>query len=71
MLAKGATEDFKENDLKKARNAMSDRVGTRKTGIGGGWNWFLIQEGVSSQSAAASAADQMIGRNPEFGPPTR
>jgi hypothetical protein len=61
VLAQGATEGFKENDLKKARNTMSDRVGTRKTGTGRGWNWFLIQEGVSSQSAAATLADQMIG----------
>lgn len=56
MLVQGATEDFKENDLKKARNAMSDRVGTRKTGTGGGWNWFLIEEKVGVQSAAANAA---------------
>jgi hypothetical protein len=52
VLAQGAKEDFKENDLTKARSAMSDRVGTRKTGTSGGWNWFLISAGVSSQSAA-------------------
>jgi hypothetical protein len=56
VLAQGVIEGFKENELTKARNAMSNRVGTRKTGTGGGWNWFLIQEGASSQSAAASAA---------------
>lgn len=56
VLAQGVIEGFKENELTKARNAMSNRVGTRKTGTGGGWNWFLIEEGASSQSAAASAA---------------
>lgn len=56
VLAQGALEDFKENDLKKARNAMSNRVGTRKTGTGGGWNWYLIKEGVCLQPAAADAA---------------
>jgi hypothetical protein len=56
VLAQGVIEGFKENELTKARNAMSNRVGTRKTGTGGGWNWFLIREGASSGSAGASAA---------------
>jgi hypothetical protein len=56
VLAEGVIEGFRENELTKARNAMSNRVGTLKTGTGGGWNWFLIQEGASVQSAAASAA---------------
>ena len=56
LLAQGVVEGFKENELTKARNAMGNRVGTRKTGTGGGWNWFLIQEGTSVQSGDASAA---------------
>lgn len=56
VLAQGVIEGFKENELIKARNAMSNCVGTRKTGTGGGWNWFLIQKGTSAQSGAANAA---------------
>jgi len=56
VLAQGVIEGFKENELTKARNAMSNRVGTRKTGTGGGWNWFLTQEEPARQSTAASAA---------------
>ncbi|OBJ18261.1 AAA family ATPase [Mycobacterium colombiense] len=56
VLAQGLKEGFKENELTKARNAMSNRVGTRKTGTGGGWNWFLIKEGAMLQSDVANAA---------------
>lgn len=56
VLTQGVKEGFKENELKKARSAMSERVGTQKMGTDGGWNWFLVQEGVTSQSGAAKAA---------------
>ncbi|WP_165774114.1 AAA family ATPase [Mycolicibacterium sphagni] len=56
LLTQGAIEGFKENDLSKARNAMRNLVGTRKTGTDGGWNWFLTDEGVNAQSGNAAAA---------------
>jgi hypothetical protein len=56
VLAQGVVEGFKVNELTKARNAMSNLVGTRKTGTDGGWNWFLMQGGVSAQSSNADAA---------------
>jgi hypothetical protein len=56
VLDQGVVEGFKVNELTKARNAMSNLVGTRKTGTDGGWNWFLMQAGVSAQSGNADAA---------------
>jgi hypothetical protein len=56
VIAQGIKEGYNENELKKARNAKGNRVGTRKTGTDGGWNWFLTQEGTGAQSASASAA---------------
>lgn len=56
VLAQGVVEGFKVNELTKARNAISNLVGTRKTGTDGGWNWFLIKEGASLQSDVANAA---------------
>ncbi|BBY13825.1 AAA family ATPase [Mycobacterium marseillense] len=53
-IAQGVVEGFKVNELTKARNAMSNLVGTRKTSTGG-WNWFLKKEGDSAQSAAKAA----------------
>jgi len=56
VIAQGIKEGYKENEITKARNAMGNRVSTRKTGTDGGWNWFLTQEEASAQSASASAA---------------
>lgn len=56
VLTQGLVEGFKESELTKARNAMRHRVGTRKTGTNGGWNWFLIREGANAQTTPASAA---------------
>ncbi|WP_368681897.1 AAA family ATPase [Mycobacterium intracellulare] len=43
VLAQGEQEGYSRSELIKARSNMGDRVGTRKVGKDGGWNWFLVQ----------------------------
>jgi hypothetical protein len=56
VITRGIAEGYNENEIKKARSAMGNRIGTRKIGTDGGWNWFLTREGASARSASASAA---------------
>jgi hypothetical protein len=53
VITLGAREGHKANELTKARSAMSDRVGTRKTGPDRGWSWFLVQQDSNDAPVAA------------------